>query len=226
MATLDAFNPVLLSLEENRFIIDHLGEPPVVAARALPNYPNVVSDAVMPHIRRAYELIQLAANPEDGETPIRWIGVDAIKAAAKTYLEQSAKWERDYRLRKAPRFPSMYSFDSKGRPHRGGTGSDSGMVKTYFDKEGKRHDFAVEYIPDYIPDWVPGWVGTGTDVLEHGIRVDVEKERVECTVCNHTEKFDNDSPNSINLAKARMSKHLRGATTEVDAHREALQELS
>ena len=215
------FNPVLLSLEENQFIIDHAGEPPIVASRSLLQYPGANPKAVMPHIQRVFELIQLTEHES-----LDWAGVDAIKNAARIYLDQAAKWKRDRDLRRSPRFPSMYSFDSKGRARLGGVGSDSGIVKTYFDKDGHRHEFAVEYIKESTPDWAPDWTkGAGSDQPLTGIKVDVEKARIECSVCNHTEKFDPESNNSLNLAKARMSKHLKTATVEVEAHHEVLQEL-
>lgn len=220
--TPDVFNPVLLALEENKFIVDHAGEPPVVASRSLSAYPGANPAAVMPHIQRIFELMQLTEHES-----ITWVGVDQIKQAAKVYLEQAKQWEVANKLRKSPRFPSMYSYDSKGRARLGGVGSDSGIVKTYFDKDGKRHEFAVRYISDEIPAWVPDWIRQGgSDKPTIGITVDVEKGRVECKICNHTEKFDPESGNSLNLAKARMSRHMRSATVEVDAHREALQELT
>ena len=113
--SVDVFNPVLLSLEENQFVIDHAGEPPVVASRAIPQYPGANPVAVMPHIQKIFEFLQLEQHER-----IAWVGVESIKGAAKTYLEQAAKWKRDKELRRSPRFPSMHSFDSKGRARLGG----------------------------------------------------------------------------------------------------------
>src|SRR3990167_1114871 len=141
------FDPVDFSLEENAWFLSHLGEPWVVAVRDIhpaknpqadPRkdknpiiYPDGVNpNAVRPVIDRVDELNRLQAHEGIG-----WYGVEAIKASIQTYLTQAKRWQEDKR-RGAPRFPSLASYDTKGRPHVAGPGSDSGKVKTYFGADG------------------------------------------------------------------------------------------
>jgi hypothetical protein len=198
------FDPVEYSLEENLFLAEHLGEPPVVALSHRPERVNV--NAVKPILDRVYELIQLEAHEQR-----TWVGVDVLKTAAKTYLEQHSRWTSDKR-RGAPKFPSLFSYDSKGRPHRQGPGSDSGKVSTYFDKEGVRQLFRVALVPDGQGEWVAEWATAagGQDTpSSDGLLNDEARTRWECQVCHHTEHYKADSRSSQNAARARMSKHLR-----------------
>ncbi len=211
---LSQFNPVKFSIEENEFLLAHIGEPPLVAIRSIPDKVNM--RAVRPILDRVYELDQL-----EQHSGLIWAGVDAIKASIQAYLAQAEKWRQDTR-RGAPRFPSMYSFDGRNKAHKYGTGSDAGEVKSYFDPTGKRIPFAVELIDAEAPDWQPDWAATqaGTDPPQAGLKVEADKSRIECQICGHTEQFKAESRGSFNAARARMSKHLRSADKEVEAHRE------
>jgi hypothetical protein len=87
----------------------------------LQNRPEQVTlAAVKPIIEGVYEHIEMAkANPAH-----KWVGVQAIKDAARTYIEQAEKWEK---AAKDPahgalaswcvRFPSMYGWDARKKPH-------------------------------------------------------------------------------------------------------------
>lgn len=207
------FDPVLNSEEENAFLLEAVGQPPVVALKQVP--PGVNPNQVRPILERVYELQELEKHA--GE---KWVGVEAIKAAIKTYQEQSAKWAADNR-RGRPRFPSLYSFDSRGRAHRYGPGSDSGRVRTYFTDKGERKPFAVELIPSEVAEWAPDWIQAVAQADEpgDGLTVNYDKNRIEC-FCGHTEQFKAESRGSYNAARARMSKHLRSATEEAARHRE------
>lgn len=237
---LTSFNPVKFSNEENQWLLKHLGEATVVAMRDIHpakgpaatavgkpdknpvTYPDGVNPAsVKPIIEGINELIEL--EKADGA---KWVGVEKVKAAIQTWLDQSAKWENDHkRFRGAPRWPSLYSYDSKGRPHWGGPGSDSGEVRTYFGPAGERIPFEITLLADYIPDWVAP--ADETEAVEPLLKVDSEANRIECMIpladggrCGHTESYKTGSRASYNAARARMSKHLRKATLEAEAHRE------
>lgn len=228
------FDPVSLSLEENKWLLDHLGEPWVVAGRAINAVRNVQADprkdknpviypdgvnpnAVKPVIDRVHELEQLKAHEGIG-----WVGIETLKIAIKTYLDQAARWSADKR-KGAPRFPSLSSYDTKGRPHLSGPGSDATQVKTYFDADGTRKEFKVEYQPSGQGTWVAEWAEKVAEVDQPvaGLNVNKEARRIEC-FCGHTEKFNPDSRASFNAARARISKHLRSDTTQeyVEQHRE------
>lgn len=237
----NTFDPVQYSLEECQFLIKHLGEPPSLALRDIrpainPNpsrdkagkvidknptiYPEgVVPASVQPALARIHELIELQKS-----TGEQWVGVEAVKTCLKIYLEQAAKWQRE-KLRGAPRFPSMSSFDTKGRPHLGGPGSDSGRVRTYFTATGERKPLAIFLLGDPVEGWVPEWTKNGgtnsTDVPDpkSGMLLNEKANRWEC-FCGHTEHFKPESRGSQNSARARMAKHLLKATDETDRHRE------
>lgn len=213
------YDPAMYSNAENAFIIQSVGLPPRVAERDLPK--DVNPKAVMPFLERCYELAQLKEHR--GEV---WAGPEAIKRAGQVWLEETAKWERDAK-RGRPRWPTMFAYDSRGRAFRSGTGSDNYKVKTYFDPNGNRIPFALELIPTDRPDWAVGWSDSGQlpagqtiDRSRDKIVTDTDNKRIECLICGHTVAFNPDSRNSYFSARARMSKHLRGATTDVERHRE------
>jgi hypothetical protein len=215
---IDVFDPVKLSNAENQFLLEHLGKPTIVALRAL--QPPVNPKAVKPILDRVNELQEL--EKVDGA---KWIGIERIKESITQWFKQNQKWAFDHkRSRRAPRWPSMYSFDSKGQPHWSGPGSDSGQVRTYFGPAGERIPFEVQLIPDNMTDWV---APSFTDQAEHPhLFVDPNANRIECKVpvgdgiCGHTEAYKPGSRSSYNAARARMSKHLRKATQSAEIHRE------
>ena len=241
-AIVDQFNPVKYSLEECQFLLDHLGEPPYQAlqnikAVPLPNpnpkdknpvyYPDgVIPASVKPILERVYELIDLEA-----KGVMKWVGLDRVKDAIHIYLAQQEKWMRDKkRFPLAPRFPPMASYDGKNRPHRGGPGSDSGVVSTYIDAEGNRLPLAVDLLEAReTGGWVPEWATKPEpekagkvfpkDVTKR-IVDDLDNLRLECPVCKHTESYKADSRSSYNAARGRMSKHLRNEPKESALHRE------
>lgn len=210
MIEINEFDPVEFSNEENQFLLEALGKPTIVALRTA--HPPRTLAAVKPMLDRVNELIELEKH--EGLT---WVGVDALKEAIKIWFRENEKWRLDHkRNRRAPRWPSLYSYDAKGRAHRGGPGADAGRVRTWFKAGGERVPFAVQLIPSDVPDWVPPGF---TEKPEVGLKVDGNLNRIEC-FCGHTESFKADSRASFVAARARMSKHLRRATEQVDQHRE------
>jgi hypothetical protein len=180
--------------------------------------------ALQDSLSEIYDLVEM-----EKHRGAQWCGVEAIKSSIRTYVTEATKWEANKRQRGAVRFPSMHTFDGRGRAFRGGVGSDSGEVKTYFDAQGARHNFAVDY-HDGSPEWVPEWIATPKDGVATGKPTDQqiggiidnpEKARVECPVCGHTESYNLDSATSRSAARGRMSKHFKTAKKDVDAHREA-----
>jgi hypothetical protein len=192
--------------------VENLGKPVSIALRDVPKGVN--ARQVKPLLDRCAELEDLRVHDNQP-----WIGFDEVKRAISAYIEQDRKWKADnLRSRRAPRFPSLYSYDSKGRPHLSGPGSDSGRVRTYFDEKGNRVPFAKSLIPDWEPEWFAPTLGKSDEGGE-GLIEDDDKQRWEC-FCGHVEKWNRGSRSSKNAARARMSKHLRKATEEVDRHRE------
>lgn len=212
----DVFNPVQYSLEECAFLLENLGKPTVVALQNVPK--EVIVKAVRPIIERVNELEELKKH-----TKRSWVGVEAIKARIQIYLDNQAKWVADKkRFPKAPRFPTMFSYDAKNKPHRGGPGSDSGQVRTFFDANGQRHEFALDLLENKeTGGWAPEWANEAAEVINtKGITEDTANHRLECPVCKHTETYNSESRSSYNAARGRISKHLRNETKDAELHRE------
>lgn len=235
---LTSFNPVQFSNAENQFLLDNLGKVPSAALKTIRGvlnphahpkdknpiiYPDgVVPASVKPVLEGIYELTQL----EQAEG-LRWVGIEKVKDAIRTWLRENAKWSSDHDKTRgrAPRYPSLLSFDAKGKGHMGGPGSDSGQVKTYFGPAGERIPFEIELLSEYVPEWVAPTVVD--DQADPRLFVDAESCLIQCRVplaaggvCGHAEKYKAASRASYNAARARMSKHLRRSTEEVEAHRE------
>lgn len=212
----DTFDPVLLSLQENEFVVAHLGKPPAVVQRV--TFPAGVNPkAVMPVIEKVYELIEVEKHDKQP-----WIGIDAIKKRCQTYLEQSASWAELKRRNgpKWPAFPSMASWDAKGRPTLGATGSDSGQVRTYFDENGDRQPFAVSLHGEDGPAFMPPWVKS-TPIYDALITGEKDTEGfLRCPICQHSETYNPEAQSARNSANARMAKHLVSAKEKVESHRE------
>lgn len=219
----EVFDPVKLSLEENQYLLTTLGQPTTVAMRNIPATPGIAPAAIKAVLDRVNELEDLQKHEN-----MQWVGVEKVKEAIQVYLREAKKWQDVKRIKpSAPRFPSLYSFDSRNRPHWGGVGSDSGQVKTYFDDKGARHEFAIALTQVDPAAWEPEWAEAvkGTDMPGGSIKHNAESRRLEC-FCGHTETYKADSLSSFNTCKARMSKHLKSAKDEVDRHREAITEFN
>jgi hypothetical protein len=233
------FNPVNFSNAENEFLLKWLGQPSVVALREIKGvinpkasprdknpiiYPDgVIPAAVKPILDGIYELQELSKH--EG---MPWCGVEKVKDSIKVWLRESAKWSTDHQKRRnAPRWPSLYSFDAKGKGHLGGVGSDAGQIKTYFGPAGERIPFEIELAAEASEVWMPPTQEAEDFAGSPGLVVDPAAHRIECrvkmadgSICGHTEAYKQDSRASYNAARARMSKHLRKASDEVEAHRE------
>jgi hypothetical protein len=213
------FEPALYSLAENAFLLEHAGESPAVALHSgLPEGCNIA--AVKPALERFYELEELRKhNKQD------WMGVEAVKESIRAYLQQHKQWTGMVRAG-APKnaFPSFYEFDSRGRAHRYGVGSDAGFVRSVFDQEtGERKTLGVDLIPTHaefvLPQIAKRNALKGAAAFPEALVEDDENGLIQCPVCKHTENYDAGVQTKRNLARTRMGKHLVGATKEPDAHR-------
>lgn len=229
---LTEFDPVKFSIEENKFLLKHLGSSSVVALKdirpsflAAPNhkdknpvcYPEgVIPAAVKPVLDGVLELEELEKHDNQ-----KWVGIQAIKDAITRYVEEAEKWQANKGRRGAMRFPSMYTFDSRGRGHLGGVGADSGQVRTFFDSTGTRIPFAISLLPSGDEAWRPEWLTQNPAIptVKKTLVDSKEFSRIDC-FCGHTESYKDGSRASYSAARARMSKHLRRATDSVDDHRE------
>ena len=200
---METFDPVLYSLAENKFFLKHLGESPVVAMEdALP--AGVAPAAVQDVLGTVYELDE--HKKHRGKA---WVGSDALIKAIRVYLHEWERW-KDMSKRGGPRFPSLHAWDGKGRPHRGGVGSDSSKVVTYINDDGTRQRFAVPLHTDRGEAFEPPWA-TETEPIPDECVVDEDKGFIQCPVDGWTANFNPDSRSSQNMARARMAKHCRAS---------------
>jgi hypothetical protein len=212
-----AFEPALYSLEENQFLLDHMGEPPTVALHGgLP--VNVNPKAVVPVLQQLYDLEELKRL-----RGVEWIGLEPIKESITNYLKAHNQWASAHRAG-APKnqFPTFYEFDSRGRGHHYGVNSDAGYVRSFFDENGNRQSLRVDLTPSPV-QWVPPQVAqkaasTPNSLPETLIEDDVNG-LIQCPVCRHTENYEPGVQSKRTMARTRMSKHLVKATREPEAHR-------
>lgn len=209
----DTFDPVLLSLEENAFLLEHLGKPPKVVDRVA--FPAGVNrKAVLPVIEEVYGLEEIAKHDQ-----VPWTGVEVLKARIRTYLEQRESW-RLMKLRAGkdfPSFPTMAAWDGHGKPHVGAVGSDSHRVRTYFDADGTRQPFAVSLHDTGVGAFVPPWIQNDATFTE--LIVDEQKGSLRCPICDHSETWQTESQSAKNLASGRMAKHLNSAKVKPNVHK-------
>lgn len=226
----DRFEPAEFSLEENRFLLEHLGESPIVALDE--GTPKGVNEAaVRPMLTRTFELEDLRRHKGH-----EWAGLDLLKQKIAKFLrwmETAAEIKR----RGGPAHVSMYGIDGAGKLYKYAIGSDAGIVRSMITGPGgERERFAVdlrrpkgEVIPSLfdIAPWLKGDPDRIHDDVEE---VWGEEGRVKgtwkskhgtlrCTICGQTEMFKTDNRSAYNAARARLIKHLRHVNTEIDRHR-------
>lgn len=226
MAKADVFQPAVLSLEENRFVLDHLGESPVVACDDIDLPPGVNVLAVRPFLEKIYNYEQQRVHRSR-----EWAGLDLVRDSITRFLlwmDTSAKIQKHG----GPRHASQFVVDGSGRMYKYGIGADSAaMVVSGLNKDGSRQPFGVilNKIDDptalTLADIAP-WLG-GSDPKTRALDCvnqlspkDPKKQgTLQCSICGATEQFNQQKmPNSWNAARARMIRHLKGADFEPDRH--------
>lgn len=213
MRTAEVLNPPQFSVEEAKYLVQYLGEPPAVAE--LDEFPvGVNPNAVLPVLEKVFALMQQASARN-----FQWIGVEAVRDGFKVYVDQMERWRADAR-KGAPKLPSQFVWDDSGRGHKGAVGAD-GNVSTYFDETGQRKPFAIELIPSGLEGYTPSWLKPqpGRRAIPKLIE-DSDKGTIQCPVCHFTQNYDKDTRSSYNLARGRMQKHLTQTRKDPDMHRE------
>ncbi len=211
----DTFDPAILSLEDNQFLIDHLGEPLEVAtAKGVPL--NVTPAA---GLRVLDELYRYGRRCEQSGEP--FVGFEALKEACRTFLREHAAMSLNARRHLTPMFPSRYEWDTMGQPHLGGVGSDSHRMRSYFDDHGVRHYFAVRLLTTQAQK--PAWLeakSTKTAPEYAALDEDTEHGVFSCPICRFAQNYEPGSRSKRALARTRMGKHLKSARREPDQHRQ------
>ncbi len=210
---METFNPVDYSDAELSFLKQNLGNSPGVA------FANGVPQGVV--VKQVRPLLQYVKDKIDLKH--QFVGVEAIVRAIEVWETVQAQ-VRELRKRGAPRWPSMYSYDAKGRPHRGGPGSDSSKIITYFDEDGNRKPLAIHLEGDAEGKWIAPWAQKEVEIPKELINNPPPEGQptgyLECAICHHTERYKADSAGSERSARARMSKHMKSTDNEPELHRE------
>jgi len=200
---MDIFDPVKYSIAENKFFLTHMGESPVVALHdSVPKGVNPVT--VQEVLGAIYELEELQKHRGSP-----WVGQAAIVSTIKTYLTEWNKWG-EMSKRGAPRFPTMHAWDGKGRPHRGGIGSDSHQVTTWIDSHGKRHPFRVPLQQTTPQDFKADWVQEDAPLPDELVH-DPAKGFLQCPVDGWSTNYNPESRSAYNVARARVARHCKAS---------------
>lgn len=218
---LELFEPALLSLEENEFVLAHLGETANVALHEMDD-EGVNPRAIRPVLQRFTELEELQE-----QRGVKWAGYDAIKDSITRYLD----WQRrsqDIQKDGGPRHPSQHVWDDEGAMHRAGSGADSSdMVRSEILDDGSRKTFSVrlrdrdQQKRANMP-WVKGQTTRPSDSS-----ADAPKDRIIagkgsfiCSICDEAiATFKKGNAASKNLARRKVQKHLSTARANVSRHR-------
>lgn len=219
----DRFEPADFSLEELKFMKEHLGETPNVALHGdVPSGVNPV--AIQVALGRFSELDELMKIKATGtRKPQPWAGYEAIADAIDRFISWQ---ERSLEIQRqgGPRHPSMHSWDSTGAMSTGGIGTDSvEKVRNEIMDDGTRKPFAVELLKleGKTPNmpWVKKQVVA--DRVEHNA-----DGTYRCTICNKiVATYDTEGLNVKkvrNHARSEAAKHLRTSRKEVTRHRAIL----
>jgi hypothetical protein len=233
------FEPAQFSLPELHFLLEHVGEPPVVALRrpipagANPRQIKLLLDSV-------YEHEQL----RQAEEGYQWAGIESLTDAITRYLEWHDR-SREIARRGVTDaagakifHPSMYVWDD-GRAFRYGVDADSSdMVRSEILEDGSRKPFGVtlalvgsDSLP-HISDIAP-WIRQGnTKMIRDDKIVDEKSEKnkrvahLRCTICDETQSYDPSNQQSKRIAHARMVRHVKTAKVNVNRHRILLSKIA
>jgi hypothetical protein len=217
------FEPAYYSLEELQFLLDHMGESPVVAMHGGP--PHGVNPNMMkPTLAKLYELEELRDKRE-----VPWAGFEAIKDSIVRYLNWYDR-SMEIKRRGGPRHPSMFGWEDNGKggskAHRLAPGSDSDIVRSEINSAGENVKFAVQLkrSPDEVIQGlgdVAPWMHGDPDKpkVVDAILVDDKKGFMQCSICGFARNFNLDSHQSRNLARGHLGKHMMHAAKNIDRHR-------
>lgn len=213
---MQVFQPAQYSIEENRFMLDHLGESPNVALHeGAPKGVNPV--AIKTALGKFTELEELQALRK-----VPWAGYDAIRDSISRFIEFQEKCVEGQQYGE-PRHPSQMTWDSTGAMSRGGVGSDSSdMVRSELRPDGERVPFGVTLIDGKKRTSMWG-KKTAPPSSEDKI-VDNGNGTFTCTICAKVvASYDKDrGTRARNTAKKAVRDHCLKAKREHSRHRAIL----
>lgn len=232
------FEPACYSREELDFLLANMEKPPIVAlSKPMPAHVN--KGTVKPLLEELYDLQQLKTHERrewgfpitDAESEDDAVhGYEAIKDSIVRYLAWMERVDliRD-RTERAIGNPSMFAWDSTGGAFKYGIDSDAGIVRTEILPDGSRRAFGVKLVDrgrrslKSLGDVAP-WVSRSkAEVLKDSVVIDVDPKKshgtLTCSICGKAESFPVQNRSLQNLARSRMSKHLKTEKVEAARHR-------
>lgn len=215
----DKFEPADYSIEELKFMKEHLGETPNVALHADELPVGVNPTAIQVALGRFSELDELAKiKPSAKRKPQPWAGYAAIEDSIDRFIS----WQErclEIQRQGGPRHPSMHSWDSTGAMSTGGIGTDSvEKVRHEILDDGERKPFAVELLK--LNGNAPNmpWVKkrANADRVTHN-----DDGTYRCSICEKiVATYDTDGGKKArNKARSEAQKHLKTSRKEVTRHR-------
>lgn len=176
-AIVDTFEPADFSLEELRFMLDHIKESPAVALHGgVPKGVNPV--AIRAALSRFRELDELSAARR-----VAWSGYEPITDSIERFIAFQEKCLEAQKFGE-PRHPSQSIWDSTGARIEQGIGSDaSEKVRNELLSDGTRRPFTVKLIDGKRRSSIWGRsaqqaVDTTNDRITH------ENGVIFCTICD------------------------------------------
>lgn len=235
------------SNEELKFLIQHLGEAPIVALGEDADVPDHVNEAaVEPILRRVHELnlYQDSLNTKYGpDTPLVWCGIPALKKVCQETLvwrEQVQELKKrtkgaPSKLRAAAGAPSLYFWDpDTDVPYLGGTGADAERTLHALGDNGARNPLYVELRKTGLGAiqslaGVARFIKSKTPQEEQSRLTEVTPQEllfagnenyasVACPICGHAEEYETKKESTKQAAMRRMTVHLRTAKINKDQH--------
>jgi len=159
------FEPAYYSLEELRFLLDHVGESPIVALHGGPP-AGVNPNMMQPTLAKLYEMEELSTKRQ-----VPWAGVEAIRDSILRFLSWHER-SIEIRRRGGPRHPSMYGWEETGKGRikaiKYAPGADGDIVRSEINEAGENVKFAVnlkrspEEVIGGLADVAP-WIKGDTD---------------------------------------------------------------
>lgn len=223
---LKVFEPAKYSLEELRFFLLHLGKSPLIVLDAdLPAGVNPV--AVQSVLGRIYDLEELQKHRNRP-----WAGLQAVRDSISRFLLWTDKSDRIASRRvtdpkgERVRHASMFEWDGRKRPHKGGIDSDGNMVVSEILADGTRRPFRVDLLATtddlfagQLPDDFLGEMAAAAAPPKNFI-IDDDKGVITCPICQSSQTWDvKKGRKDFTMTRGRMINHLRRATTDKDQHR-------
>ena len=221
------FEPSEYSVEEIRFLLVELEQPPVIM-REIPLPPRVVRAQVLKLVTQCYELEE-----KQTHSKIPWVGYDRVREQ----LERTLSWYQtcqELARRGGPTHASMQTWDGN-RFMPSGVESDSGIVRTEILPNGRRRPLGLNLASPDGQSVGPNLIGAAPwlspdgsfsqDLLSstpmelvYAENAEAQTGSVTCPVCEWSESYSLAQSSGKRLAHGRMISHLKRAKTQKDRH--------